>query len=180
MRYKNIAQAVRTFAIAEAEGLGALPAPSNRENRRSRGFPLWPAIAAVVLLIAAGVGLWSYSYYQRIIFDGRWGVILVCPKAPDGALPFTNEFTADVKEAMLHGEYGLAGQPNWMSLDGRIQPDGAANLEARGLTGDSSYAINHTARGVPFEHDVTAHFDASRGTGNWVTIRTCDFTFTRQ
>ena len=40
-------------------------------------------------------------------FDGRWGVILVCPRAPDGALPWTFEFTADVKEAILHGEHGL-------------------------------------------------------------------------
>src|SRR5271157_5274065 len=32
VRYKNIPQAVRTFAIAEAEGLGALPAPANRET----------------------------------------------------------------------------------------------------------------------------------------------------
>jgi len=42
-------------------------------------------------------------------FDGRWGVILVCPKAPDGALPLTFEFTAAVRQAMLHGEHGLAG-----------------------------------------------------------------------
>jgi class 3 adenylate cyclase len=191
MSYKNIPQPVRTFAIAEADGLGALPAPANMETRRSRGFPLWPAITAVLLLIAAGGGLWSYSYYQRTEaksalqaqaerFDGSWSVILVCPKASDGALPFTLKFTAVVKEAMLHGEHGLAGQPGWLSLTGRIQPNGASDLEASGLTGQSNYNINHTAQGAPFEHDVTAHFDTSRGTGNWVYFRTCDFTFRRQ
>jgi hypothetical protein len=106
-------------------------------------------------------------------------VILVCPKVPDGALPFTFEFTAAVKDPVLHGEHGFAGQPGWLSLDGRIQPDGAANLAARGLTGHPNYNINRTAQGVPYEHDVTAHFDASRGTGNWVTTRICDFTFRR-
>jgi len=187
VRYKNIPQAVRTFAIAEADGFGALPAPASDENRRGRVLQLWP-VAAVVLLIALGVGLWSYSHYQRTEaesardaqFDGRWDVILACPKAPDGALPFTFEFPADVKDAMLHGEYGLAGQSGWLSLDGRIRPDGAANLEAHGLTGQSNYNINHTAQSVPYEHDVAAHFDASRGTGNWVTSRTCDFTFRKR
>jgi hypothetical protein len=112
-------------------------------------------------------------------------VILVCPKAPDGALPWTIEFIADVKEAMLHGEHGLGGQPGWLSLDGRIQPDGVANLEARGMTGDSRYNLNRTVQSVPYEHDVTAHFDAARGTGNWRAFqsnglfRTCDFTFRR-
>ena len=37
---------------------------------------------------------------------------------------------------MLHGEHELTSQPGWLSLDGRIQPDGAANLEAHGITGD--------------------------------------------
>ena len=65
VHYKNIPQAVRTFAIAEAEGLGALPASANRENRSRSGFPIWPAIAAVLLLITVGIGLWVYSDYRR-------------------------------------------------------------------------------------------------------------------
>src|SRR5271155_5669452 len=65
VHYKNIPQAVRTFAIAEAEGLGALPASANRENRSAEGVPIWPAIAAVFLLITVGIGLWVYSDYRR-------------------------------------------------------------------------------------------------------------------
>lgn len=64
--YKNIPQAVRTFAIAEAEGLGALPAPATGENRRKHGFAMWPAIVAVLLLITAGVGLWAYFDNQHL------------------------------------------------------------------------------------------------------------------
>jgi hypothetical protein len=134
--------------------------------------------------------LWSASAWSATPdtgrFDGRWGVILVCPKAPSGALPFTVEFTADVKEATLHGEHGHAGHPGWLSLDGRIQPDGAANLEAHGLTGDPHYNLDRRVQGVPYEHDVTARFDASRGNGNWRArqndgqVRTCDFTFGKQ
>ncbi len=64
--YKNIPQTVRTFAIAEAEGLGALPSPVHRRQRTARGLPLWPVIAAALLLIAAGAAaFWAYSERQR-------------------------------------------------------------------------------------------------------------------
>ena len=64
--YKNIPQAVRTFAIAEAEGLGVLPAPATGENQRKLGLVVWPAIVAVLLLIVAGVGLWAYFDNQHL------------------------------------------------------------------------------------------------------------------
>jgi hypothetical protein len=76
--------------------------------------------------------------------------------------------------------------PAGLSLDGPIQPDGPANLEARDLTGDPYYNINQTTQAVPYEHDLSARFGASRGAGNWRALqsngqtRTCDFTFTRQ
>ena len=110
-------------------------------------------------------------------FDGKWGVTLVCPKAPDGALAFTYVFTADIKDAMLHGENGLAGHSGWMSLDGRIPSDGATTLEAQGLTSHSDYNLNYAKTGVPYHYPVTAHFDGDYGTGKWVTSRICNFTF---
>jgi hypothetical protein len=147
-------------------------------------------LALIILVAGLLSALWSANASSATPdagrFDGKWAVTLVCPKAPDGALPWTNEFVAVVKGAMIHGEHGLTGQPGWLSLDGRIQPDGAANLEARGVTGDTAYNINQTVPHVPYKHDVTAHFDASRGTGNWRAfqsngqVRICDFTFTRQ
>jgi hypothetical protein len=113
-------------------------------------------------------------------FDGRWDVTLVCPKSPDGALPFTFAFTADVKGAMLHGENGVAGRPRWMSLDGPIHSNGAATLDARGLTGHAQDNVGQTDRGVPYRHIVTAQFGSARGTGTWAAVRICDFTFTRK
>ncbi|MBV9858809.1 MAG: hypothetical protein JO038_01710 [Alphaproteobacteria bacterium] len=113
-------------------------------------------------------------------FDGRWLVVLACPPSTDGALPFTWRFYADVRGGVLHGEYGTVGQPASMSLDGRIQPDGLAQLVAQGLTGVSAYNVNQAARGIPFRNDVPARFDTNRGAGNWVYRRTCEFSFTRQ
>jgi hypothetical protein len=113
-------------------------------------------------------------------FDGRWAVVLECPQAPDGALPFTFHFMADVAGGTLHGQYGTPGQPASLSLDGPIQPSGAAQLKARGLTGQSAYNINQTTRGVPYQYDVDAHFAGAQGTGSWVAKRTCTFSFTKQ
>jgi len=113
-------------------------------------------------------------------FDGHWGVVLACPPSPDGALPFTWRFAAGIRGGVLHGQYGTPGQPPSMSLDGRVEYDGAAQLQARGLAGQSAYNLNQASRGVPFQYDVTAQFDPTRGTGSWVTKRTCDFTFTKQ
>jgi hypothetical protein len=133
-----------------------------------------PGLLMLLAIMSAGGGRASAGQ-----FDGQWSVTLVCPKSPDGALPFTFEFSADVKDGVLHGERGQSGSPGFMSLDGNIQHNGDADLKAHGLTGHSEYNIDKTARGVPYSHAVTAHFDAAQGTGQWVTPRVCKFTFTK-
>jgi class 3 adenylate cyclase len=67
MKYKNIPQAVRTFSIVEAEGIGELPAPIDGPERGAGAFPRWlAAVAGALLLVAAGAGgLWLYSDHQH-------------------------------------------------------------------------------------------------------------------
>jgi hypothetical protein len=113
-------------------------------------------------------------------FDGKWDVTLVCPRSANGATAFTFAFSAEVTHAVLHGENGVVGHPGWMALNGLIQPDGTATLDAKGLTGQSQYDVQHTDGGIPYHHAVTAHFEPSRGAGTWVTPRVCNFTFTRE
>jgi hypothetical protein len=127
----------------------------------------------------AGFGATAARTADASGFDGAWAVTLNCPASPDGAMPFTFRFAAQVSGGRLHGENGLAGTPGWMSLDGPIQPDGTAVLDASGVTGRSAYNIHSTGAGVAYHHSVSAHFDADRGAGQWVTTRTCDFAFTR-
>lgn len=136
-----------------------------------------------IVLVLAAVVLWCSLRVSPVAaaggFDGRWAVNLVCPQSSDGAKPFTFEFSADVKDSVIHGEHGQADKPGWMTLDGSIQPNGDADLEARGLTGGAGYNINHAGTGMPYTHPVTAHFEASQGSGRWVTSRTCNFEFTK-
>jgi hypothetical protein len=113
-------------------------------------------------------------------FDGAWDATLSCPRSPDGAKAYSFEFDVQVKNGLLHGERGTEGKPGWMRLDGPIKDDGSAALIAEGITNLSEYAINHAQKGTPYKHAVSAHFEDKHGTGNWVTVRTCDFTFERK
>jgi class 3 adenylate cyclase len=63
MSYKNIPQPVRTFAIAEADGLGSLPAPP--PHAAGGISPVWAALAAVLIALAAGAAVWGYTDYRH-------------------------------------------------------------------------------------------------------------------
>src|SRR6516225_5246799 len=65
MSFKNIPQAVRTFAIAEAEGLGMLPSPETAPRRRGGGLLKWLAAAVALLLVAGGAAVWTYLDQHR-------------------------------------------------------------------------------------------------------------------
>src|SRR5271155_723864 len=66
MSFKNIPQAVRTFAIAGAEGLGVLPSSGAAAKKPGRGLLMWLAAAMALLLVGgAGAGFWAYFEYQR-------------------------------------------------------------------------------------------------------------------
>lgn len=114
-------------------------------------------------------------------FDGIWSVNLVCPdhKEPNGwiARGFSFQFVAHVKNGVIHGEHGGKGAPSWLSIDGTIQPDGTANLDANGLTGLPEHTLGRVKSGTPYEYLVKAHFDSNQGTGARVGGRIGNYTF---
>ncbi len=83
MSYKNIPQPVRTFAIAEADGLGILPAPALK--RRLGAGRVWAAAAIVLLLAAAGAGVWGYSDYRRSRAEAAHAAAVAAQKMADQA-----------------------------------------------------------------------------------------------
>ena len=83
MTYKNIPQPVRTFAIAEADGLGILPAPVRQ--RRIGAGRLWAVAAIVLLLAAAGAGVWGYSDYRRSRAEAAHAAAVAAQKTADEA-----------------------------------------------------------------------------------------------
>ena len=106
---------------------------------------------------------------------------LSCPQSADGrAFAYAYQFSADVKDGVLHGERRDGGRAGVeLSLDGSIAADGSAALIAEGLTNIPSYALYNVHKGTPYKHAVQAQFQAAHGTGSWTTIRTCTFDFAR-
>ena len=102
-------------------------------------------------------------------FDGAWSVTVDYHeyKNPDGtvAKAAVNRTQAEVKNGVLHAEYGTKGAAAWWELDGKIAPDGTANLRMSGMTGKSDYTPFNLNPGVKFGYQVIAHFDGRHGTG---------------
>ncbi len=117
---------------------------------------------------------------RNAAFDGAWNVIVTCPAAADGALGYTLEFVAQVKDSYLRGVHGVEGTPDSLRIEGPIQPDGTASLDAKGLTGDPKYSVKRTQKGSAYGYHVAARFEGSRGSGARVEVRPCDLRFAKQ
>jgi class 3 adenylate cyclase len=102
MSYKNIPQPVRTFAIAEADGLGILPAPA--PQRRIGARRLWAVAAIVLLLGAAGAGVWGYSDYRRSRAEAAHAAAVAAQKTADEAAKAAQRRAALAAEKRAAGE----------------------------------------------------------------------------
>lgn len=85
-----------------------------------------------------------------------------------------------MKDGFLRGDQGAEGTAGWLRLQGDIQPDGSAKLDANGLTGDPKFNLKSAQKGVPYAYQVAARFEGSRGTGRRLHLRACDLTFVKR
>jgi hypothetical protein len=109
-------------------------------------------------------------------FDGSWDTTVSCRNAA-GALAYTYQFSSTVKDSVLHGERGIKGKPGWLEIDGTIQSDGTANLNANGLVGSEKHALGERPPGTPYKYQINAKFADRDGTGKRTRQRQCDLTF---
>jgi hypothetical protein len=116
-------------------------------------------------------------------FDRAWTVTLETPDYtdPTGMLVkgYSWVFPAQVKEGVFHGEHGTKGAPAWLAIDGKIGPDGTANLQAKGISNLPEHAIMHVKTGTPYAYQIKAHFTDNRGTGKRFGGRVGNFTFVK-
>jgi hypothetical protein len=113
-------------------------------------------------------------------FDGKWNVTVDCPKHEDGALGYTLELVAEVKDGFLRGEKGREGSAGSLRLEGPIQPDGRATFDAKGVTADPRFNVKSARSGTAYAYTVAARFEGSRGTGRRLQLRACVLTFIKQ
>jgi len=116
-------------------------------------------------------------------FDGAWNVNIRCTDHMEGnslARGYAFQFPAEVKDGVLHGQHKPRSAPGSLTIDGRIQPDGTAELKANGVTDAPEFSVNNIAKGTPYAYRINAHFDDSQGTGSRIEGRTCNFSFTKK
>ena len=112
-------------------------------------------------------------------FDGTWNVVVSCTQAPDGARGYRWQFTAQVRDGSLVGQYNQPGNIPSGTLRGQIEPTGVAHLTMQGLTGDPDYALKRVRAGSTIHYTVTAQFNTRSGTGTRDQARPCSLSFSR-
>ena len=133
-----------------------------------------------VLLLLLIVSLPGVAAAQAS-FDGTWRSLITCaPHAEDGgARGYTYGFPARVKDGVFHAQRKAEDAPGSLRIDGPIQPDGTAELIAKGLTGHPDNAVRHLTPATPYTYRIKARFEGSKEVGTRLDSRKCDFTFTK-
>jgi TolB-like protein len=112
-------------------------------------------------------------------FDGSWEVNLNCPPY-QSAKGYIYKFNADVKDGILHAQYGTDGIAPCLTLDGKINVDGSSVLNVRGLTGDPKFIIGSAKKGSQYKYHVDANFTEYKGTGKRIETRPTEFLFIKK
>jgi hypothetical protein len=136
-------------------------------------------LLAVAAAMALGMSAAAQAAGDVHRFDGTWKVTLVCPKW-EGALGYSKIFPMMVSDGHLHGQYDKQYQPNSLTLEGTIQPDGRASIMANGVTGPSKFNLDQVPEGNSFSYNITAQFERAHGHGKRTEMRPCDVDFVRQ
>jgi len=110
-------------------------------------------------------------------FDGKWDVAVSCMNT-NGALGYRRVLVGTVTNGIFHAEDQASGRP-LIVIDGEIDTNGKAALNAHGVTGDGAYAFG-AKPGTPYAYTIDAQFERNRGTGKRNELRRCDLTFAKR
>lgn len=118
-------------------------------------------------------------------FDGKWNTKLTC-EAKGETEGYTWQFQSVIANSNLRGEHGIAGQPGYLLIEGRIADNGNAKLTANGVTGSRKYTRGVFAHsGEDYTYDVKAQFHDADGKGEreqgmGIVGRPCHYEFVKQ
>ena len=145
-------------------------------------------IAGLFILATIAASAWSAEEsateaLKPSRFDGVWSVTVVCADYKDaglGAKGYTLRMLGEVKNGQFEGQRGKLGEPGSLRYSGRIQPDGTAEFQANGFTGNPEYTPGRLVAATPYAYRLAAQFDERRGAGKRLDARPCEATFVKQ
>jgi caspase domain-containing protein len=97
-------------------------------------------------------------------FDGIWVVREFCEKTASWPAN-TYQLAGKIKDGVFHFQFGTEGQPNSWTWEGKIEAEGSAEIEVKGLTGDPAYDVAHRPAGTPVHYRIALKLESSRGAG---------------
>jgi hypothetical protein len=118
-------------------------------------------------------------------FDGTWDTKYTCPEKGN-TKGFTFVFPTVIQKGNLRGERGMAGQPGYFMIEGKVADDGSVKLSASGIVNNKEYARGiFTGKGTEYSFSGKAQFKDASGTGLrneglGIVGRPCTFEFTKQ
>jgi len=135
---------------------------------------------AIGLLLICALVLLPRTSLAGARFDGKWLTTVTCP-----AIRMTEAYKIQlpglVKDGNFRGEYGTAGEPGYLLIEGKIADDGTAKLSAAGKVSSRDYGVGlFTTRGRDYSYDITSQFKDTVGTGTRSEGRPCTFDFVKQ
>jgi len=88
-----------------------------------------------------------------------WTVTIDCPTHDKGARTFRYQFNANVDNEILRRWHGAEDAAGSLAIEGPLQPNGTAELEARGRTVEPDYAVAHPTKGTPCSYRINARYE---------------------
>jgi hypothetical protein len=139
---------------------------------------------SIRLAVVAATLLFPLASVAGGRYDGMYTTHLAC--VAHGETPaYKWEFPSEVKDDVFHGQHGEEGGPGYLVIDGKINDDGSAKLEAKGtVTHNNAHGI-FAMKGNNYSYNIKAQFDDAKGSGTrdagaGVLGRDCTFEFDKQ
>jgi hypothetical protein len=139
---------------------------------------------AVQLLVVCAIMLFPAILAGGERFDGNWRTTLTCP--PKGKTDgYTWKFVSKVTAGNLRGGRGIAGEPGYFLIEGKIKEDGSAKIAASGIVASRQYARGvFASKGEEYNYDVKVQFTDTAGSGTrseglGIVGRPCTFDFVK-
>jgi len=118
-----------------------------------------------VLRLAAALLLCSIAPAQTPArFDGQWSPSSLARERKHRGYTWT--FPSVVQNSSFRGEHGVAEEPGYLLIEGKIADTGSARLSATGIVASRKYARGVFAhKGEEYSYDIKAQFSDTGGIG---------------